>query len=372
MPHTIRARSLAAAAALVLLAAACGESPTAGVPGESETPAPTPPAPSVEKPFYAGAYLGDAGTKPETVEGAIRAFAAMTGKQPAFVKSYHTLDCDFSATGWCGKVVRKIAGTGSTNYVALDPRWAGAPATGLLDAVNAGQADAALARVARGLASVPGTVLVEPAWEMNGDWAYRWQGVENGGAAAPAKFRDAWRRIVSAFRAAGATNVRFVFNPNVGNPLTLRATGSAHWNWYGNYYPGDSYVDYVGAHGFNAPELWGGSWQDFATMTDGAAADRMLSDLAARYPGKPIILGEMATSEGTAGQKAAWIADAYRRMREHPSVVGAVWFHTVKEADWRVDSSPAALEAYRAAVAAPQVRTAFSPAGPTHTRLAGR
>ena len=72
MPHTIRARSLAAAAALALLAAACGESPTAGVPAEGETPAPAPPAPSVEKPFYAAVNplverLIRAGVRPNTI-----------------------------------------------------------------------------------------------------------------------------------------------------------------------------------------------------------------------------------------------------------------------------------------------------------------
>ena len=36
-------------------------------------------------------------------EGAIRDFASLTGKQPALVKTFHPITCDFSAGGWCGR-----------------------------------------------------------------------------------------------------------------------------------------------------------------------------------------------------------------------------------------------------------------------------
>jgi hypothetical protein len=364
----------ALSAALVL--SACQDSPTGVKPldkGGKTQPAPTPsptPAPTPAQPFYAGAYLGDAVTNPDSIAKGIAGFASLTGRQPALVKSFQTMGCDFSAAGWCGRMVRSVAGTGSTPYLAMDVRWATAPAGGVLDAILAGQADAAITSAARGIAGVGKTVLVEPGWEMNGNWNYSWQGVLNGNdAAAPAKYAAAWRHIVDIFRREGATNVRWVFNPNVGNPLTHTASGSSNWNWYANYYPGDGYVDYVGAHGFNGPSVWGGSWQDFATMTDGASADRMLSDLAARYT-KPIIIGEFATQEGTAGQKAQWITDAFNRMRANPRIAGCIWFNASKEADWRVQSSPTALAAYQAAVTADGVQSAFAPVAASYTRLA--
>jgi endoglucanase len=199
---------------------------------------------------------------------------------------------------------------------------------------------------------------------------YAWQPDSHGASAeAPAKYAAAWRRMVGIFRAQGASNVRWVFNPNVGNAFTHSASGATHWNWYANYYPGDTYVDYVGAHGFNGPTVWGGAWQSFATMTDGGDADHMLSDLASRYPTKPIIIGEFASQEGSAGQKAQWISDAYARMRANPRVVGAVWFNASKEADWRVESSASALDAYRSAMAQPGIKTAFVAVAPSGTRL---
>ncbi|HSU14713.1 glycoside hydrolase family 26 protein [Longimicrobium sp.] len=374
LPAFLACATLAALAACADMA----NSPTG--PEARKSPKTTPPPDTATTPatptpaggaFYAGAYLGDAASTPQNIAAAIRGFGTMTGKQPSLVKTFHSLNCDFTATGWCGQVLRAAASTGATNYVALDLKWTGAPATGLLDAIIAGQADARLTAVARGVKSVGSLVLLEPGWEMNGNWDFAWQGVLNGGNAnAPVKFAAAWRHMVDIFRREGADNVRWVFNPNVGNSVTHTASGASSWNWYANYYPGDAYVDYVGAHGFNGPAVWNTSWQDFATMTDGTAADHMLSDLAARYPTKPIIIGEFATQEGSAGQKAAWITDAYRRMRANPRVVGAVWFNANKEADWRVESSTASLQAFQAAMADSGIQTAFVPVAPSRTMLA--
>jgi len=232
--------------------------------------------------------------------------------------------------------------------VALDLTWGGAPSRNLLDAINSGRADRHLVAAARGMAGA-GTVLVEPGWEMNGRWGYAWQGVVNGHAEGPAKYRRAFQRIVEIFRREGAGNVRWVFAPNVGNIV------GGGWNHYSHYYPGDRYVDILGPHGYNSPRLWGGAWSSFQTMFDG---DRMLTELETRWPNKPIIIGEFASDEA-GGDKGRWISDAFATMRRHRNVVGAIWFNMRKEADWRVDSSRSALDAYRAVMRDPNIRTTF-------------
>src|SRR6185436_18228368 len=196
MRHPLRNRSLAASFAFAALAAlaACsdgGAGPT-GVESKKQ-PKPTPPPPvdttttSPTRPFYAGAYLGSESSTPQTIAAAIRSFGSLTGKQPSLVKTFHSLNCDFTAAGWCGQVLRAAASTGATNYVALDLKWTGAPSGGVLDAIVAGQADARLVAVAQGIKSVGSLVMLEPGWEMNGDWSYAWQGGMNGGdAGAPA------------------------------------------------------------------------------------------------------------------------------------------------------------------------------------------
>jgi hypothetical protein len=303
-------------------------------------------------PFWSGVYLGDAETTPERVAASIDEFAALTGKRPALVKSYHRLDADLSASGWAGRVLLAVQGAGATNYVALDLDWQGRTAGPLLDAINRGDADARIDRAARAIALVRGTVLLEPGWEMNGNTSYGWQGIANGAnPGAPSRFVSATRRVVDRFRAAGATNVRWVFNPNTGNPLGAPGAGASHWNWYANYYPGDAYVDFVGAHGFNGPRAFNAPFHTFDDLFNGIDADRILADLKARYPDKPILLGEIGAEEVPGRDKGAWVRDAYDRMLRDPRIVGAVWFNMRKEADWRIDSSPSSLAGYRAALA---------------------
>jgi hypothetical protein len=310
-----------------------------------------PSTPTARGSFLAGVFLGDASTTPEKVGAAISEYASMTGKRPALVKTFHYLEADLSPNGWAGKILHAIAGNGATNYLALDLDWPGRASGALLDAILRGDADARIDRAARNIAQVNGTVLVEPAWEMNGNWNYAWQGIANGNAAtATAKYVTAWRRVVDRFRSAGVTNVRWVFNPNTGNPLAGSAAGPSHWNWYGNYYPGDAYVDFVGAHGYNGPTTWKTPFHSFDDLFNGADADHMLRDMKQRYPNKPIILGEIGAEETPGHDKGEWVRQAYEQMLRDPQVVGAVWFNMNKEADWRINSSAGSLAAYRAAM----------------------
>ncbi len=53
----------------------------------------------------------------------------------------------------------------------------------------------------------------------------------------PTDFVNAWRHYVNVFREQNATNAIFVWNPNFAD------FGDHHWT---EYYPGDSYVDWVG------------------------------------------------------------------------------------------------------------------------------
>ncbi|HEX8359960.1 MAG TPA: glycosyl hydrolase [Longimicrobium sp.] len=326
------------------------------------------------RPFFSGAFLGDAETKMEVIDVSIRRFTEMVGKRPALVKSFHAFNADFSSRGWAGQLMDKVRRAGSTNYLALAPAWTSeVPTDSVLAAILAGSADDELRRMARDLKSFGSLVLVEPGWEMNGRWGYRWQGVDNGLAAgAPAKYVAAWRRVVDTFTQEGVTNVRWVFNPNTGNPVLGGAPGPGHWNWWGRYYPGDEYVDYVGFHGFNGPSVWFRKWMTFAELFSGPEADYALPDLVRRYPAKPVIMGEFAAEKDPEHlRRGDWIRDAYRQMIEHPKIVGGIWFHMEKETDWRVNTLPQVLEAYREVMRDPRVLDRFvdvSPPLPRHGR----
>jgi hypothetical protein len=355
-------RRIASLTATVLAVAACADMPTAPAAPTPAVPTPEPLAIAAEPsgPVFQGVFLGDAPSHRDQIRASIQSFGSRVGKAPALVKTFFKVGDDYSATGWVGQVLREVSRAGSTNFVALDLRWAGAPASGLLSALTSGAADDVLRRAARGFADIGSPVLVELGWEMNGNWDYPWQGVYNGGAEQGARaYVAAWRHIVSVFRAEGAANVRWVFSPVAGNPVAGRGVGPDHWNWYGHYYPGEEYVDYIGLHGFNGPSVWNTPFLTFADLFDAPATDRMLSDVERRHPDKPILISEFACEETALGDKAAWVRDAYRSIAKHPGIVGAIWFDMRKEADWRIDSSMSALDAYRDAVSSPSVKSRF-------------
>jgi beta-mannanase len=158
--------------------------------------------------------------------------------------------------------------------------------------------------------------------EMNGNW-YPW-------CCHPEQFREVWRRIHDIFSEEGATNVAWVWSP---------ATSRGGWD---AYYPGDQYVDWIGASVYN----WGLSqsgtrWRPFAEIFT-----PFYEDVAGK--GKPLMLAEVGSAE-QGGDKGAWVHDASTILEERFPAVKA-WIHQQYEdgeADWRVDSSPTSLAAYR-------------------------
>jgi beta-mannanase len=185
-------------------------------------------------------------------------------------------------------------------------------------------------------------MLLRWAWEFNGDWFAEWDGSHNG--RDPAGYARAFRRIHRIFREQGADNVAFVWSPN------WNSSPDVAWNRMERYYPGDAYVDWTCADGYNwgtsqtvATSGWTSRWQTFDELF--ADAYRRATALA---PTKPFMLGEFASAEA-GGDKAAWIRDAAARMEAaYPQLRAAVWFNYNKETDWRVESSPASLAAFRA------------------------
>jgi hypothetical protein len=170
--------------------------------------------------------------------------------------------------------------------------------------------------------------------EMNGNW-YPWDGFHNGAnAAAATKYIAAYRHIHDVFTGAGASNVLWVFSPNADS-----VPGDA-WNQWANYYPGDSYVDWLGYDGYNwGTASTGSTWRSFQ-----AIGSSIYPSLAAK--GKPLMIPETACAE-VGGDKAAWINALLPTLRQSfPAIKALVWFHMNKETDWRVDSSSAAKSAF--------------------------
>jgi hypothetical protein len=206
----------------------------------------------------------------------------------------------------------------------------GAPLTDIIG----GTYDAMITARAKAAKTFGKTFFLRWGHEMNGNW-YPWSGSSNGAnIAATTTFISAYRHVHDLFVAAGATNVLWIFCPNVDS------VPSETWNQWQNYYPGDSYADWIGLDGYN----WGtvqstSTWQSFSTIVG-----RIYAGLAAK--GKPLIVPETASTE-LGGDKAAWIAAILPSLQtSFPSIKAFVWFQMNKETDWRAESSSASRAAF--------------------------
>ncbi|WP_236745311.1 glycoside hydrolase family 26 protein [Rhodococcus sp. BS-15] len=199
--------------------------------------------------------------------------------------------------------------------------------------ITAGRYDAYITEWARALASWGKPVMLRYAHEMNGNW-YPWADRVNGNTDGD--YVRAYRHVHDLFTAAGASNVEWVWNPNVPNAVPMSVV-----------YPGSQYVDVVGLDGYN----WGTSQSWSAWQTPDQLFGDGLTQVRALALGKPIVLGEVASAEA-GGSKPAWITRLIEYLAAQPDVTGFLWFDMNKEVDWRIDSSPASAAAMASALAA--------------------
>jgi Glycosyl hydrolase family 26 len=172
------------------------------------------------------------------------------------------------------------------------------------------------------------------AHEMNGNWN-PWSEQVNGNR--PGQYVLAWKHVHGIFTAQGATNVTWVWSPNVEYPGSIALR---------ELYPGDDYVDWVGMDGYNWGTVSNHRWQTFSQVFQ-----QTYHDILA-LTSKPLMVAETASTE-QAGNKASWITDAFATQipKNFPRIKAVTWFNENKETDWRIESSPAAQAAFAHAVA---------------------
>jgi hypothetical protein len=246
-----------------------------------------------------------------------------------------------------------VSAHGSLPLITWEP-WAGTgpdPAWSLNNAILSGKNDDYITSWARGLAAYGKPVVLRLAHEMHNQPAYPWAVGVNGNTAA--EYVAAWKHVRGLFRAAGASNVLWVWNPN-----TLGgAPSSTYRSTYAALYPGDDQVDYVGLDIYNTgPQLdWGAPfWQSFSQAL--AAPYAAITSVSTR----PLILPEVGSTE-TGGSKAQWIQNTLSAgLDQFPAVRALVWFDVDKEQAWSLHSSASSLAAWTAASAAPRFKV-----GPT-------
>jgi len=270
----------------------------------------------------------------------VETFAARAGKGAGFANVY----VSFASPSFPAQLAGALRERGSLPMVTWLPCRDGSLGPSQpqfsLRRIADGSFDSHVRRWAAGAAAWGQPLFLRFAPEMNGTWN-PWSAGVNGNSAH--EFVRAWRHVHDLFEQAGASNVIWVWSPNVVMPGSPPLAA---------LYPGDRYVDWIGIDGYN----WGTTrarsrWQSFAQVFGPTLREvRQLTS-------KPLMLSEVGSAEA-GGSKAAWITDFFRQLRRNPDILAFAWFNYDKEADWRVDSSPASRQAFAAAVADPRFRGA--------------
>ena len=317
--------------------------PSIGTPttivGSSATPAATPVSASDPAGGIAlGAYVSSAPWDPLKIDE----FAQTIGAAPTIVMWYQNWAGGDSeklafAPGAMDEVVRRGAMPLIT-WEPWDPEGGIVQPRFALRTILAGDHDAFVRGWARDAARWNQPFYLRFAPEMNGDW-YPWSPRVSGNTAP--EYVAAWRHVRDIFREEGATNVRWVWSPNVADEYTTP---------FAAVYPGDDQVDWIGIVGYN----WGTSqsWSGWLSLADYYSATY---DALVALADKPLMIAELAcTEEG--GDKAAWISQGLLIdiPTRFPKVQALIWFQEQKETDWRVDSSDASLAAFRRVASSPQ------------------
>jgi mannan endo-1,4-beta-mannosidase len=308
----IRLRMTVSILALTTVLTACGSSALYGVPG-AEPPSSTPTVVPGSHPYNVSRLRVAIGGKIFGVEapgapdslGPVRSFAASAGVRPNMIGEYMSWNDPLDV-----KAVQNAWSYGALYYMVWEPYHT------TVAAIADGRSNGYITRFAREVRALNLPLAISFGHEFNGFW-YPWG---TSGTTA-AQFVAAWRLIYRLFAAAHATNVIWVWDPNVisAEPqLPLSA-----------YYPGDAYVDWAGITGYfstTGPDtfdgLYGPTMQEIRGFTT-----------------KPFFIAETSVETGPDAVAAA--QNLVSGVRQRPDVLGFVWFDFNKAGvDWRLGSRP--------------------------------
>jgi mannan endo-1,4-beta-mannosidase len=262
-----------------------------------------------------------------------------TGIRPRLIMFYLQWPSDPENGIFPSAALRSIEAIGAIPVLTWEPKFLDSEKHEYMiaaESIIAGKYDSYLQRFARQSRQFGKPYLIRFAHEMNLA-RYHWGGsAQEFGPESVEKYRAMFRHVVEVFRARQASNVCWVFCPNVDSVPTTA------WNQIASYYPGNDVVDIVGLDGYNwgttqtrAANGWDSEWRSFESIF--AAPLRELRQVA---PEKPAAVFETSSaSEG--GNKEEWILAALDSAKSL-GLTALVWFELNKEVDWRLETNVSA------------------------------
>jgi hypothetical protein len=217
------------------------------------------------------------------------------------------------------------ADTGPNGVAVTQPAFAPAK-------IARGKYDAYIRATARAMKATSCPIAVRFDQEVNSNW-YPWGVATPGMHNSPHSYVAMWRHVRRIFRSVHATNVLWVWSPNIqsrahpGLPALRKS------------YPGNHYVNWVGIDGYfyhHPNETFHGLFGPTITQ---------LSRFAAR---KPWIIAECGVGSGPS--KPRQIASLLAGVAHSKRFDGVNYFDTNKpwnRSDWALDETSASLRAFR-------------------------
>jgi hypothetical protein len=158
--------------------------------------------------------------------------------------------------------------------------------------------------------------------EFNGNWWQHCSPKANPNLTST-DFVSSWRRVVDIFRQEGATNVAWVWTPVAPTPSNI------DWGWdrdWQSYYPGDEYVDWVGAD----LNTWGRpAWLDpVYKFSIDHEKPFFLAEFAIRHEGTTL----------THKQQVLWLTAMFDYFESHPNIKAILYFNSKNKPDDNIDS----------------------------------
>jgi hypothetical protein len=263
--------------------------------------------------YYLGVY--EAGS-PRSYAGVLQ-FGATVGHRPNLALYYSGWGEPFNAA-----FASAALSNGATPVIQINP-----DGDTSIAGIASGEYDSFLIKYAVAVHAYGKNVVIGFGHEMNGNW-YRW-GWQH---TSPRAFVQAWQHIVTVFRDIGDDNVTWMWTINGDAPGRTGAIG--------DWWPGGSYVTWVGIDSYYAA----------ASDTFSRVFGPTIAAVAQVAPGKPILIAETA-ADSPETREARQVTGLFQGIRSQ-AILGFIWFDEPGArtgARWRLEGNPPAIAAFRRA-----------------------
>jgi hypothetical protein len=273
----------------------------------------------------------------QSQQKAITSFEATTGHQLAFTRDYLLWNSPFptSYEQW-------LAARGTVPFISVNPHTTSGAVITWASMAAAQPGDPVYARMKAWADEVKAF-----GYPVYFTFNHEPEAAASNKYGTAPQFIAAWQNFHNVFAAEGVTNATWIWIMTSFAFIVPTTDPRYAWNWY----PGDAYVDAIGADAYTAYtcDNPGGVWHPLAYQIAGFVK------FGTQHPTKPMWLPEWGVVEdgNTPGRKAQWITDAETLFKDaaYGQFAGIAYYNETRPGtvcNWQIATSTTAQAAYAA------------------------